>query len=403
MEKIKSEKKNFDVRVHNLFLMKSLIDVENDNVALVGTFIQKVLRSDEIDIGEDIECEDTDSKGVFPYRFNEETANADVGFLQMRKKIERKDSISTTFAVKAPLRLSTVFSALPFKIIRASLDIELGSVTGKKDKKTFLPDLVIHEHAHNGNTCIRKYIYDVPYGGKDSRFIENHMDKSIVYDFVSPFPNVSYFHDKDKDQCAKINLEFFLVTGGFEKFVEIICPMILITVMNTIHVLKNTGGDDTMDFLANSATFALTAVFILPSIIQRSGKNDLWTVNNLYIMIVTLALSLSSFPSSIGSKWIGITGMALHYVSFLCPCYNLYKFQEWQRHVRGVKAQKEDDFYQGETKHNKDYTRVSKIEGKYSYEKCEHDNQKYLIVKTKKRRDNLGEAHVDGEFLIAPV
>jgi len=395
--KQKSEKKKFNVPVHNLILMKGLIDADNNGVTLVGSFTQTVFNTEEINVKEEIVCKDHNfAKGVFSYRLNDEAADKDSGILQIRRTVETDTMVSTTFAVKAPMMLDLYFTAIPFKIVRAKLLIELGSVTGVKDMKTICPDLVIDEDKHKNNTCIRKDVYEM----QDSYFNKNDMDKSVTYDFLSPFPNVLYFHTNKSDQCSKICLEFFLVTGGYEKFVEIICPMILVLVMNTMNVLHqrgyDKGNDDYFDFLANSATFALTAVFILPGF--SSGSYALFTVNNIYIIIVTIALCLSSIPTArktdadekeIGKNTIAQVGLVIHYFSFVFPLFNLYRFRKLQNHIAGDMMEKAKDFYEGKGA-SKGYTRVSAIKENSCYKKNQAGG-KFLVVKyaTKEKDNNI--------------
>eukprot|EP00957_Ditylum_brightwellii_P199381 15197463-Ditylum_brightwellii.AAC.1 len=84
------------------------------------------------------------------------------------------------------------------------------------------------------------------------------MDKSECYDLMTPFPKIEYFQDTKKNYCPKFKMTFYLTEEGSSKLVAIIAPMLLISTLNTLHVF-NPDKPDTVDFIANAATFALTA------------------------------------------------------------------------------------------------------------------------------------------------
>jgi hypothetical protein len=110
--------------------------------------------------------------------------------------------------------------------------------------------------------------------------------------------------------------------------------MVLVAAMNTVHV-RNTDDPDEQsvtDYLANSATFALTVVFFLPTMIGSSRRQQFLTLNNLYIILIFISLLLSSLPQQwVGSKAPSEVGMWLYWISFILPIYNYFRYSKYIR------------------------------------------------------------------------
>jgi len=155
------------------------------------------------------------------------------------------------------------------------------------------------------------------------------MDHMKTFDLISPFPQIEYFVEgKDDDEyCSKFKVTFFLAEEGISKVIEVIAPMLLIATLNTMHVLNNDADAGATDYIANSATLALTAVFLLPNIKGESNRTEWLTFNNLYIFLIFIGLALSSFPQDmVGTNVYALVGNGFLWGSFLIPLLNTLKF-----------------------------------------------------------------------------
>uniref|UniRef100_A0A7S4T6R9 Uncharacterized protein n=1 Tax=Ditylum brightwellii TaxID=49249 RepID=A0A7S4T6R9_9STRA len=166
--------------------------------------------------------------------------------------------------------------------------------------------------------------------------LKDKMDRTKNYDFITPFPKVEYLYNTKKDYCPKCQLTFYLIENGDSKLVAILAPMLLISILNTLNVFNNEeGGIDNVDYIANSATFALTAVFILPNIFSKANRTDLLTTNTAYVFLIFVGLSLSSFPEElVGTRGYAIAGVALLWSSFFIPLFACASFYVFTKTIR---------------------------------------------------------------------
>ena len=131
------------------------------------------------------------------------------------------------------------------------------------------------------------------------------------------------------------------MSSGFTHFVGVAAPLLLIAIMNTFHVLF-TDGSSVGDFVGNSAAFALTAVFILPEIIEPGTTQTLFNWNNLFVLMIFLGLGLSSFPvigdsvktdeegdGVIQFSGFALAGMVILWLSFLVPWRNFLGYSHY--------------------------------------------------------------------------
>jgi hypothetical protein len=382
--------KTVPVYVHNVFLIKHVMDDKehSDGLYVVGTFIQNAFRGNSIessfatktvDSGESTTLQSmasTSNASVlfkddipgpirFAYRFNDKTADERNGAVELRRsQIHETRDLGKlhrhTFQVKAPLELDVEFNAFPFKVVSANLTIELSSFT-TQDKKTIIrPNLIVHKHEKRIMFGIQKDFTrpgtnpskKLPFfRSKESALIRqanDKIDKSYVYDFVSPFPNVTYLYDTEKKYCPKYLVTFLLVEDGMKKFIEIVFPMILIAALNHLNVrnaTKAAANPDTepvhaVDYLNNSATFALAVVVFLPTMIGSSQFHSVFTANNLYIMTIFAALALSALPVEVvDSTTPAQIGTFLFWASFSFPVVNGFRFLKFISMHQSMKAE----------------------------------------------------------------
>lgn len=401
------EIKTISIHVHNVFLIKHIMDdKENaEGLHLVGTFVQNAFRGTEASssssspaaaaaaaTGEDYATVESSAtvKSIgsastismafpdpiipdpirFSYRFNDETADERGGVVELRRtqnhqtrdlgKLHRH-----TFQVKAPLELDVEFDAFPFKVVSANLTIELSSFTTDDNTTVLRPNLMVHKYEKRVMFGIQKDFtkkqkisknkccWPSCFRSKEGDLIrqaKDKIDKTYVYDFVSPFPHITYLYDTKKKYCPKYMVTFLLVEDGMKKFIEIVFPMILIAALNHLNVLnakyaaenpESGNSVDAVDYLNNSATFALAVVVFLPTMIGSSRFHSVLTANNLYIITIFAALALSALPVEVVETTVPAQiGTFLFWASFSFPVINGFRFLFFIRnHQSSTKAE----------------------------------------------------------------
>mmetsp|Transcript_3455 Transcript_3455/g.4666 ORF Transcript_3455/g.4666 Transcript_3455/m.4666 type:complete len:430 (-) Transcript_3455:120-1409(-) len=402
----KEENSEDRIPVSNFFLVKHIVEDGDDNLTLVGTMVQKVFETDRLERSESAKA------FYFEYRFNDLMADEDSGYAKRRRseKCVRSKCTKATFQMSAPLDVDTIFDVFPFKAYKASVLVELSSSTIEEETHRVRPNLLVAKHDTRNNLSIQ-----LPYINKmqeartnDSQLLEDlkdKMDKMQDYDFITPFPNVEYIYDKKKKYCPKCRITFYLVQQGNSKMIEIIAPMLLISILNTLNVINDEKVEN-VDYIANSAAFTLTAAFILPSIFSKANRNKVFTVNTVYVFLVFVGLALSSFPDDmVGTNGFAITGVVLLWLSFFMPVISFIRFWRFQNQVSPTQGRADiDDFIERKNykqfNHEKDnfkehflcvgdvptkdkdnkYIRTD--EGKYLWT----DEGKYLFVEYRKER-----------------
>jgi len=329
------------VDIRNFLLLKHVTENNDKELFLVGTCIQELFGLDMnaesiklcddkmLDMGTTCEDIETLSKRLFfDYRLNDLTSDEASGWIKTRRVEMNSGKAKKTFQVNAPLEVEINYDRFPFKIVTASVMIELSSSAIRDQRRR--PNLLLGKKHKAMNVAIQPVQhFDVQkdskngYKGTEEVLTENDfekkMDKSKTYDFVTPFPEVTYQYDKKKEYCPKFKVSFYMVESGTSKFVQIVFPMLLIAILNTVQVLDRDFVENT-NFLNNAATFALTAVFILPSIIGDSNGQNLITMNNTYIICIFVGLALSSIPTEMMNTNVpAFTGMIIIWLSFIMP------------------------------------------------------------------------------------
>ncbi|CAJ1931356.1 unnamed protein product [Cylindrotheca closterium] len=321
------------VNVHNFFLIKQIVEEDNSLIA-VGTFIQHCF-------------EDEKTNEMIRGRMHEEGKDIDDYEIKFEYIASTMKLLITT-VVKAPLDVNVELDYFPFRVVSAKLLVELSTFTTLDNETRLRPNLILHLLDKTNMFSIQK---DQMTETKGSDFdkAKDKMDKADSYDFISPFPKVAYLYDTNKRYCPKFMITFLMVEDGMKKFVEIVAPMFLIAGMNTIHVLNPDEKVEVADYIANSATFALSVLVFLPTMVGTSRVQQVWTPNNLYIVLIFVALTLSSIPDTwAGHKGYAIAGMIIYWVSFLFPIVNSIRYLLFLRKARRKANAKH--FWQGPSK-----------------------------------------------------
>ncbi|CAJ1940056.1 unnamed protein product [Cylindrotheca closterium] len=347
------------IYVHNGFLIKHILDDPevDDGLVLIGTFIQSAFAGPSSSPAEDEEFRPRQPEIRFTYRFNDQTADERSGAVDWRRTEKHRtrdlgECHRHTFQIKAPLELEVEFNAFPFKVVSATLLIEMSTFTTPDGRTRLRPNILLHTKEKRNMCQIQKGYArkPKPIGRFSSTSIfapaeNNHkelflqakekIDRSYVYDFASPFPTITYYYDTTKHYCPKYSVSFLLVEDGMKKFIEIVFPMILIAAMNHLNVINAVWSvqgrtDETVeavDYINNSATLALAVVVFLPTMFGRSRFHEVFTANNWYITTIFVALVLSALPHSIaGSIWPARVGAYLFWGSFFFPIINGFRF-----------------------------------------------------------------------------
>mmetsp|Transcript_17360 Transcript_17360/g.22570 ORF Transcript_17360/g.22570 Transcript_17360/m.22570 type:complete len:406 (+) Transcript_17360:181-1398(+) len=325
--------------VNNFLLIKKVVDDPeiDEGLFLIGTFVQTVMEVEKVPDKEEFN---------FEYRFGDMSAEVGSDYMQLRRQEPVKaknvqgeplEGTRSTFQTKIPLIIETVLESFPFHISTATADIELSSTF--KGGTRLRPNLVLSQKDRRGNVCIQDL---KNLSNKEATIddILDKLDKTKLFDFISPYPEIRYEYDVKKKYCARYTLTFYCIKGGFTKFMTIILPIFLIAVINTINVLNDSfdfgdGPVDTADHLGVSSALGLTAVFLLPIILEQNTRQALWKLDNLYILLIFLSLMLSSFSKKFtGTSVPELFGMSLLWFSFLSPIVSAIRYVGFVNGVR---------------------------------------------------------------------
>jgi len=368
----KGKKPEKTVRVRNVFMIKKLIDSpeEEDGIQLIGTFIQQVFDLTE----EQYEKKDF----AFGYRFNETTATEETGLQKRRteslattetmKDGTKKDILGarTTYQAQIPLVVETLISMFPFRIVTATATVELSSMN--LGEGTIRPDLFLHTKDPRNNIAIqglkpdaRSSLLSVAMGEKTQKKdatlagiteqLFDKLDKMKKYDIVHPYPKVYIEYEKKKAYAPRFVLSFYCITSGFAKIVSIILPVLLVTFITIINVIQDVkqvsngdGGEEVSNHLQVMSGMTLTAVFILPEIIDPSNRNNIFGQSNIYVILVFLSLILTSIPYGVFKTVVPeIVGAVMMFASFLLPLVNTFRYYRIIRRIKGESMLQSDN------------------------------------------------------------
>jgi len=125
-----------------------------------------------------------------------------------------------------------------------------------------------------------------------------------------------------------------MVQSGGLKFVQIVLPICLIAVVNTMLVLDNAEITNS-NFLVTASILALTFIIILPSITAGSTTQRLLTLKNVYSMLIFVGLALSTVRGpNVDTNIYSISGMFILWASFLIPISSAVSFYLHSQKIR---------------------------------------------------------------------
>jgi len=347
--KTQEKDKEKKLQTRNFFLMKKIIDDPDvdGSLMLVGTFVQYVFGLTE---------EEAKRAGgfSFEYRFNEKCATDET--LQKRRaeslrSISDKVFVSrTTFQASIPLEMDVPFTAFPFHVATATAAVELSSTF--EGDQTIRPDLVLHKDDPRQNFSIQSLgpssMHSMLFGQDSStpnstieQQILEKIDASKKFDFVSPYPKLHFVYDTEKKYCSRFVMTFYCSTAGFMKFLSIILPIFLISVVATINVANewispDAKGSEVTGHLEVTSALTLAAVFILPQIIESSSnQHSTLNLDSFYVIIIFVSLVLTSFPKRIATTFaVETIGVVLLWLSFLIPISGWFRYRNIIRKIQ---------------------------------------------------------------------
>ena len=332
-EKKKAESDNYPVS--NFLLIKKLVDNDDGELTLVGTIVQSVFpypsqfnkAKTAPQDNDESDKEDAFNLQAFEMRFNEESSDDFLVFRRdSREKMEDNvECLRSTYQLKAPMVSHIILDSFPFVIKKVTLAIELSTFDAKHR-----PTLLLDKVERRNTVSIQERA--------PGECMFEKLDHTAKYDFVSPFPEVEFLWDKKKKYCPRFDVSFYVMENGLIKFLKVTIPMILIATLNTVNVtLETSDSIDPSDFLANAATNALTAIFLVSDVnTAQPTKTKILTLNLLYTITVFVGLTCSSIPNNIlysNLKFIPVMGMYIVWVSFVFPLLNLFYFVRAQRKI----------------------------------------------------------------------
>ena len=365
----KREKPTKKYRTLHTFLLKKLVDdpdVEG-GLLLIGTFVQRVLDLDEETAKEYAE----DEKNFFSYRFNENSAsedsvivrrvepevvfdvdeNGDPKVDENGKEVILCHGVRATMQARVPLEVDVFTAAFPFTVSLATAAIELSSIFLVEKNHTARPDFLLFEDDPRNTVAIQnkedqydeaeillERLCDVsPTFGLREAIEENieekvlgKLDKTKSYEFLSPYPEVSFLYDHKKEYCPRFIISFYCVKPGFQKLVAILLPMFLVfflAILNVLNDIHYAEGEDISSHLQVSSALTLAIVFVLPQLLdEKANRDKLWTKENLSIIVFFVGLVFASVPAAMSptifglEQIIGVVLMGL--ATFLLPITN---------------------------------------------------------------------------------
>eukprot|EP00536_Pseudo-nitzschia_multiseries_P006304 jgi/Psemu1/65532/estExt_Genemark1.C_1320026 len=344
------------LRTRHTFMLKKIVDDDDvdGGLRLIGTFVQIVYDLDANQVNNQIQKK----KAFFDYRFNEiSTTDKDINVrrtesMSINENGNTTSASRTTLEVSILLQIRSLFPLFPFQINLATAEIELSSVFS--NSTTVRSNLLLHKHDPRNIICIQNLksnderilkIFEESAQNDDlTDKILDSMDKTKVYNVLSPYPEVSFEYDRNKQYCSRFILHFYVENPGFHKLVSILLPMILVTFVATMNVwndMKREDGDIAANHLQVTSTLTLTIVFVLPQIVNRVNHRDkLLTKDNVNIMVFFVALILASIPKNLAKTGIPeLVGVILMGLSLLLPAYHYMLYSGKRRKIK-AKAQR---------------------------------------------------------------
>lgn len=245
--------------------------------------------------------------GIFQFRINGVRATEDI--LERRRTTYIPGfGYKLSYALRLPLKVACIFGVAPFEVSEATVKIEMceGSMRdpGGGDEP---PPAADAEESSNGShkkkkkmekgsvRVVRPDLLINPDDERDFLRIMNpdEMRGTPMYRTLTQSPYVEIIYDRRRGACAKYVLKFYIERPP-KSWIDRIMPMVLIAALITLNVMM---GDEAGADLENTIAIALTAVFVLPALVDGEednihvGYKELWKTGPVYLLFIGMILS----------------------------------------------------------------------------------------------------------------
>jgi hypothetical protein len=320
---------NINSSVYHTFVIKSIID-NDDRLQLIVTGIQKCLIP--------IKYESSLKNLQFKYRINDDASTDDyiterkIKTVSVVESTEYNRATVTTNAMKLPLEVTMILNHFPFRLYKASVKIELTSKQVDKEDNshvTLRPTFVYQDKGTYQN-LIRVNNKDKKAVGSNPDYsnLLDAMDKTKIYDFLTPIPFIySVFDEKSKEDESKniaytpvVEIGFYLYEPILESFFKMIAPLFMIMLLMTSTVLIDM---DEISYLGMMGGIILAVVFVIKDIRRPSARSKI-TTTDIYIYLFLTGLSLCAI--GVFHPLLSIVGLGISWLSNIIPVVGYFRF-----------------------------------------------------------------------------
>ena len=181
-------------------------------------------------------------------------------------------STKTQFTVDLPLKIETYYDSFPYRLVGASVLIELTARVEKDphdetQEIKYYPDLL----RSLGPGGLKHILCMRPENFKDLNDME-------TYNVVEMSPSLMMVWHKKRKHTEKLKVTFYLEEPAVTKLFKFLMPMVLIAFLTTLNVLVGLDGGvqdenagSNFEYLALASGIALATIVLLPEMQQISA------------------------------------------------------------------------------------------------------------------------------------
>ena len=334
----KEKQDDIIVPVCQKILVKRIVDGgESQKVFLEATIIQRLLGFGF--------CEEENLER-FDYRINGAVATDDSVFevrrhtklLQRQQGSHGHEMLGETYTIDArlPVELVDEFNFFPFRILRATLQLELASPS-LSSGTVLRPDLWCFDENNGGvaTDVLQLKKSKIQHGNKNRKG-DTLLDALPQWDFVAESPERVCPPERKDDKNgtiyhAKTELTWYMTSTSLKRMLPSLAPLYLVLLLAAVNWLVHLdfeGDQDKKAHVATSVGIALTAVFLLEKILEGLDLKSLFGINDIVFLIWLGGLGISCIPE----RWPAACGIVLLAIAAMSPiaAYIAYrvKFQQ---------------------------------------------------------------------------
>lgn len=334
--------KDIIVPVLHKFMQKFIEQDENEDLSLIGTFIQTSVGAQaafSAKTAKDLreagfeDAYDGVFDGAFKFRFNDVSEQPEQ--IELRRAVPVPGvGDKYTYNAKLPMKKKLLFALPPFEIIECEVLIEMSSTTTRDPK--------------DNSVCqVRPNILASLKDERELLIIRDaaEINKTESYTMITESPFVEMEYDGGKEYCPKYKIVYYLERPAPFKITTTILPLIFVALLSTLNVFnpEDNGGPN----LENAIGIALTVVFILPELrptgVDKQPRIS-WlggaTSNDVLIALLFMgqifscirmpedALETIEYQESKRISKLGYAGVGLMWIAvILIPIWNYLKYR----------------------------------------------------------------------------